>query len=171
MDKIKDNQKIKITNMTNGRVVVNIPDLRLRRVWERKGAVKTIDFETLEAAKYDIGMESLLKEGILYIEDMGVKKALELEPEDATEPQNIIVLNDNERKELLEGGRKELIQKLKVLSKEQKLALADYAVANEYTDIGLNDILKRETGIDVMDSVRLTRAANEKSEEIKKSEE
>ena len=38
----------------------------------------------------------MIDSGMLYIEDMAVKKELGLEPEDAKEPVNIIVLSDKE---------------------------------------------------------------------------
>ena len=93
--------KVKIENLISSRVILSMPELRLKRVWEKKGAIKTIPFEQLEEAIYDPGVESLFVDGVLGIADMDVKKKLGLEPEEAEEPVNIIVLSDKERKEWL----------------------------------------------------------------------
>ncbi len=89
--------KVKIENLISSRVILSMPELRLKRVWEKKGAIKTIPFEQLEEAIYDPGVESLFVDGVLGIADMDVKKKLGLEPEEAEEPVNIIVLSDKER--------------------------------------------------------------------------
>lgn len=158
-------KKVKIKSMTNGRVVLNVPDLKLRRVWEQKGAVKTIPYELLEEAKYDLGVQRLLEEGILYIEDMDTKKKLELEPEDAKEPVNIIILTDEEKAALLaKDNTKALIEELKTLKNEQKHSLVEYAIEKEITDIQVTDILKRATGVDVINAVKIKREEREEKQ-------
>ena len=154
-------KKVKVINMSNGRVVVNSPALRFRRVWERKGAVISIDFDLLEELKYNIGFERLLKNGTLYIEDMDTKKELGLEPMEADEPVNIIVLSDKEKEEVLTGELNKLKDVLLKLSRDQKIDLAHYAIEKEITDFRVNDILKRETGIDVLNVIRINRDLEE----------
>lgn len=154
-------KKIKVINMSNGRVVVNSPELKFRRVWERKGAVVTIDFSILEELKYNIGFERLLQNGMLYIEDMDTKKELGLEPMEADEPVNIIVLSDEKKEEVLTGDLNDLKEILSKLSKDQKTDLTQFAVAKEITDFRVNDILKRETGIDVLNAIRINRDLEE----------
>ena len=66
--------KIKIKSMTNGRIGIKIPELRLNRTWEKKGSVTDIDFDTLSQAMYYPGVDYMFKEGILYIDDMEAKK-------------------------------------------------------------------------------------------------
>lgn len=154
-------KKIKVINMSNGRVVVNSPELKFRRVWERKGAVVTIDFSILEELKYNIGFERLLQNGMLYIEDMDTKKELGLEPMEADEPVNIIVLSDEQKEEVLTGELNELKDVLLKFSRDQKIDLAHYAIEKEITDFRVNDILKRETGIDVLNAIRINRDLEE----------
>ena len=60
-----ENKKVMLINMVNRRVGIDVPDLRLSRVWERKGAKKPIDLDVLKEAFYDPGVEYLLREGIL----------------------------------------------------------------------------------------------------------
>ena len=94
-------KKVKVVSLVSQRVVLSVPDIRLRRVWERKGAVATIPFDQLEEAMYSPGVERLFTNGILGIDDMEVKIALGLEPEDAKQPVNIITLTDDQRKRYL----------------------------------------------------------------------
>lgn len=154
-------KKVKVINMSNGRVVVNSPALRFRRVWERKGAVISIDFDLLEELKYNIGFERLLKNGTLYIEDMDTKKELGLEPMEADEPVNIIILSDEQKEEVLTGELNKLKDVLLKFSRDQKIDLARYAIEKEITDFRVNDILKRETGIDVLNVIRINRDLEE----------
>lgn len=150
--------KVKIENLVSSRVILSMPDLRLRRVWEKKGAIKTVPFEQLEEAIYDPGVEALFRNGILGIEDMEIKKKLGLEPEDAEEPINIIALSDKERKEwLVDFSVAEFRSKIKDLPYEQVVELANYAVDNEITNFEKSEILKRAVGIDVLSRVKLNR--------------
>ena len=154
-------KKVKVINMSNGRVVVNSPALRFRRVWERKGATISIDFDLLEELKYNVGFERLLQNGTLYIEDMDTKKELGLEPMEADEPVNIIILSDEQKEEVLTGELNKLKDVLLKLSRDQKIDLAHYAIEKEITDFRVNDILKRETGIDVLNVIRINRDLEE----------
>ena len=150
--------KVKIENLISSRVILSMPELRLKRVWEKKGAIKTIPFEQLEEAIYDPGVESLFVDGVLGIADMDVKKKLGLEPEEAEEPVNIIVLSDKERKEwLVDLSVAEFRNKIKELPREQVIELANYAVDNEITNFEKSEILKRVVGIDVLSRVKLNR--------------
>ena len=150
--------KVKIENLISSRVILSMPELRLKRVWEKKGAIKTIPFEQLEEAIYDPGVESLFVDGVLGIADMDVKKKLGLEPEEAEEPVNIIVLSDKERKEwLVDLSVAEFRNKIKELPREQVIELANYAVDNEITNFEKSEILKRAVGIDVLSRVKLNR--------------
>ena len=150
--------KVKIENLISSRVILSMPELRLKRVWEKKGAIKTIPFEQLEEAIYDPGVEALFVDGVLGIADMDVKKKLGLEPEEAEEPVNIIVLSDKERKEwLVDLSVAEFRNKIKELPREQVIELANYAVDNEITNFEKSEILKRAVGIDVLSIVKLNR--------------
>ena len=74
-----ENRKVIIENMTNSRVGIDIPELRLMRVWEKKGVKKPVDFDVLKEAIYNEGVEYMFKTGILYIDDIDVKIELGLE--------------------------------------------------------------------------------------------
>lgn len=157
--------KVKVVNLISSRVNINIPDVRLSRVWERKGAVRVIPFEQLEEAMYNPGVEALFREGILGIDDLEVKKALGLEPDDATEPVNIIVLNDNQRKRYLTVmPTGEFKAKIKELPIEQVRELAQYAIDNEIVAFDKAEIIKEMIGTDIIGSIQLNKADTEKIE-------
>ena len=156
-----ENKQVMITNTIKSRVGINVPDLLLKRVWEKKGVKKPIDFETLQQAFYDPSVEYLLKEGILYIEDMDVKIALGLEEEGAKAP-NIIVLSDAELNRYLTVMPVfEFKGKIKNLGREQIQALVDYAIEHELTDYEKCEILKEITQTDIIRAVQLNRADKE----------
>lgn len=155
--------KVKVVNLISSRVNINIPDVRLSRVWERKGAVRVIPFEQLEEAMYNPGVEALFREGILGIEDLEVKKALGLEPEDVAEPVNIITLNDNQRKRYLTVmPTSEFKVKIKELPIEQIRELAQYAIDNEIVAFDKAEIIKKMIGTDIIGSIQLNKADTEK---------
>ena len=155
-------KKIKVKNLVNGRVGITLPDLRLNVNWDRKGQTRMIDFDTLQEALYDYGTEYMFKEGMLGIDDMETKIALGLEPEGATEPQFIKVLDDEQMKRMMTVMPIfEFKKEIETVPREQVLNLVDYAVQNEYSDIKKCDILKEITGIDVISAIRLNREDKE----------
>ena len=152
-----ENKQVMITNTIKSRVGINVPDLHLKRVWEKKGVKKPIDFETLQQAFYDPSVEYLLREGILYIDDMEVKIALGLEAEGA-ESLNIVVLNDNDLNRYLNVMPTfEFKNKVSTLGREQIQALVDYAIEHELTPYDKCNILKEITQTDIIRAVQLNR--------------
>ena len=102
-------EKVRIKSLSSHRVVLTVPDMRLNRVWEKKGTIRTIPFEQLEEAFYNPGVEALFRNGVLGIDDMDVKKRLGLEPEDVDEPTNLISLTDEEMKKLLIKNKNKIL--------------------------------------------------------------
>lgn len=157
-----ENRKITIESLSTGRVGIDIPELHLRRRWEKKGAKTTIDLDTLKEAIYYKGVSNLFTDGFLKIDDMDVKIELGLEPEGAKEPENIIILSDAQRQRLLTvAPDRDLKEALGKISYEQTQELIEYAIEHEITDINKCDILKKATGIDIIKAVLLKRQAKE----------
>lgn len=155
-------EKIRVISKHQGPVSVNISDLRFKREWPNKGASVLIEKETLQEMMYDSGFKYMIDTGMLYIEDLEVKKELGLEPEDATEPVNIIVLSDNDMKRMMTAMPQfEFDVKLKTLNYEQMLALADFAIKNELGDFGKCDAIKKACGKDILTAIRLNREDKE----------
>ena len=123
---------------------------------------KPIDLEILEQAIYDPGVEYMFRQGILAIDDMEVKKFLGLEPEDATEPENIIILTDAQRKRYLTVAPiSELKEIMKSISYEQRLEMANYAIENNLDSVDRAEVIKSFTDIDVISAIRIKRQEKE----------
>ena len=156
--------KVKIVSKVNHRVSVDVPEIRFSRTWLSEGSVILVEKETLEELMYDIGFQNMIKMGILYIEDMEVKKELGLEPQDATEPVNIIVLTDKGRHMYLTSlslvGFKD---KVKKLSRTQIEELCTYAIEHKLLDVEKAKILKEACGRDIINAVRLNELDKEGS--------
>jgi len=149
-------EKVKVVSQVNHEVSVNIPDLRFRRSWPARGSSVSIEREILDDMMFDVGFKNMITAGILYIEDLDVKKDMGLEPEDATEPQNIIVLSEKDKQYYWTGlslvGFKD---KIKKLSKPQLEELADYAIDNKIMNVEKNKVIKEACGRDVIKAVQL----------------
>ena len=159
-------EKVKVVNLISSRVNIDVPDVRLKRVWEQKGAIKAVPFDQLAEALYDPGVEALFREGILGIEDLEIKKRLGLEPEDATEPINIITLDDNQRKRYLKVlPLHEFKEKIKELSREQISELAQYAINNEIIDFDKAEIINKIVGTDIIGTIQMNKADKEEIKE------
>ena len=156
------NDKVKVISTLKNKVTVNVPDIRFNRTWPTAGATVNIDKETLNDLMYDPGFYNMIKMGILFIEDMEVKKEMGLEPEDATEPVNLILLTDKEKKyyltELSLVGFKD---KVKKLSKNQLEELADFAIKNKLVDMDKCKVIKEACGRDVVRAIQLLEADQE----------
>ena len=153
--------KVKIENLISSRVILSMPELRLKRVWEKKGAIKTIPFEQLEEAMYEPGVEALFREGTLGIDDMEVKIALGLEEEGTKEPTNIIALDDAQRERYLKNmPMVDFRQKVKELPQEQLIELANYAIEKEIADFDKSELLLKLTDIDILSAIKLNRDNN-----------
>lgn len=157
-----ENKQVTLTNTIRSRVGINIPELLLKRTWEKKGVKRTIDLNTLREAFYYPSVEYLLKEGILYIDDMDVKIELGLEEPDTTTPTAIVILSENDMQRYMTAMPIfEFKQKVKELGKEQIQALIDYAIENKYTSFDKCEFLKELTKTDILSAVQLNKANEE----------
>ena len=157
-----ENKKIAIINQSNSRVGINIPDLRFKRVWEKKNAKILVDMDVLREIIYDAGVSYMFEQGILFIEDMDAKIELGLEPESAKAPVNIIRIDDAMLKRALGpmiiGDFKKFFEPL---TDEQKHQVAEYAIEHECTDFNKAEIIQQATGINVISAIQLNRADKE----------
>lgn len=159
-----ENRKVMVKSESTGRLSINLPELQLKRIWEKKGTIRPISFEDLQQALYVPGVEYMFKEGMLSIESMQDKIDLGLEPEGTKEdsPVNIIILNDSQKKRYLTVlPISEFKQELEKLPYEQINSLVDYAIEKELMDMDKCDILKEKTGIDIIRAIQLNRQAKE----------
>lgn len=153
------NKSVELISTVNAFVGIDVPDLHLKRLWERKGAKKSIPFDVLKEAIYDQSVNYLLQEGILYIEDLDTKIELGLEDESARESGarlNIQLLKEEEINRLLTVVPiYDFKTKIKELKKEQIQSLIDYAIIHELTNFEKCEFLKELTGQDIIRTIQL----------------
>lgn len=154
--------KIKVISAVNGRCGIDNADLRISRRWPQRGAYVMFEKETLEELMYDPAFKNMVNEGMLYIEDMEVKKELGVEPEDAKEP-TIKLLDEKELNrywKIIPVPQFKL--ELKNLTSHQLKDLAEYAIAHgEDGSIEKANILSKASGYNVLKGIELEKANRE----------
>lgn len=154
--------KVKITSTTIGEVSVFQPSIPFRASWPAKGSSRMVDEETVEQLLYTPGFKYMIDTGMLYIEDMEQKKKLGIEPEDATEPVNIIVLSDADKNKYMKVYSLEKFkEEVKKLSREQTADLADFAIENKIADFDKSEILEKLCGKNIIKGIQLARQNKE----------
>lgn len=157
-----EKEKVTVISTVNGTIGIYLPDLRFKKEWTKKGQRHQIDKELLQDIMYDSGSEYMFKTGMLYIEDMKVKKEIGLEPDDASEPVNIIVLDEKQMQRYLTVmPLREFKDKIKELSIEQVKNLLDYAVEKETISFDKSEYLEKITGLNAMQMIQLNRKNKE----------
>lgn len=144
--------KIKVISAYNGRCGIDNADLRISRRWPARGSVVTFSKEQIEELMFDPAFRNMVNEGVLYIEDMEVKKEIGLEEEDATSPTIILMDNNALDRFWRIMPLAQFKVETKTLTKAQITSLAEYAIthgsdgtiekANYLTSISGYQILK-----------------------------
>lgn len=147
---------INVINKVNHQVGVVVPELNFRRDWMGKEQKIAIDENLLKELMFDPGFHNMVMQGILYIEEMDVKKELGIEPLDAEEPVNVIVLTDAEREKYLTVYTlKNFKDKVSKLNQTQLNELADYAISKKIVDVEKCKVIKQLCGRDILQAIRL----------------
>lgn len=142
---------VALKNMMNATVSVRKPEYGVNRKWNRRGQTMAIPYDTVEQLLWDDGFRRMIDSGILYIENLQDKKDLGLEPEDATEPENIIVLDEKKMDSLLKVVPITVFKReVSKLSKTQTDNLIDYAIENKIVDTAKCSYLKDLTQRDIL---------------------
>ena len=149
-------EMINVRCMVNHQVGIYVREIPFRREWIGKDSVQKIEKDVLEQIMYDPGVKYMFDNGILYIEEMKVKKDLGLEPPEAEEPVNIIVLNDKQKREcLIKLSLENFKAKVDQLSVDQVNELAQYAIDHKLIDFERDEYIKQKCGRDIISSIRL----------------
>lgn len=157
-----EKEMVTVISTVNGVVGIYLPDLRFKKEWTRKGQRQKIDKDLLQDIMYDPGSEYMFRTGMLYIEDMDIKKEIGLEPEEATEPVNIIILDEQQlHRYLTVMPLHEFKENVKKLSIEQAKNLVDYAVQKETITFDKAEFLEKVTGLNAMSMIQLNRKNKE----------
>ena len=154
--------KVKVTSTTIGEVSVFEPSIPFRASWPAKGSTRPIEEEVIEQLLYTPGFKYMIDTGMLYIEDMEEKKKLGIEPEEATEPVNVIVLSDADKNKYLKVyPLNKFKEEVKKLSREQLIDLADYAIKNNIADFDKSEVIKELCGKNIIRGIELARQNEE----------
>lgn len=157
-------KSVKVKNVTSGQVIIVLPHINYKQTWDRQDVVRSMTLGVLEECMQDNGAEYMFREGILYIDDLGVKQELGLEPsildenddETVLEPVNVIELDSKRMTELLTSASlEELEEVFEVISYEQKRLIPEFAIKHKLIDLDRNNIIKKYTDIDVFNAIRL----------------
>ena len=154
--------KVNIISTTVGEVSVFEPSIPFRASWPAKGSTRAVEKDIVEQLLFTPGFKYMIDTGMLYIEDMEQKKELGIEPEDATEPVNVIVLTDTTKNKYLKMySADKFKEEIKKLSHEQLIDLADYAIENKIADFDKSEILEKACGKNIIKGIQLARANKE----------
>lgn len=151
-----ENLKVKVKNVSNSPVLIMSRSLNFRREIMPHGAEIAIDKEVFEQLMFEPGIKYMIDSGILYIEDLKMKQDLGIEPEGVTEPVNVIVLTNKQRRQYMVNLPLDTFkEKVDALSYEQIQALADYAIENKLMDFDKCEYIKEKCGRDIIVAIRL----------------
>ena len=148
--------KIKVISAVNGRCGINNADLHISRRWPARGSVVTFTKEQIEELMYDPAFSNMVNEGMLYIEDMEVKKEIGIEPEDATEPTRILLDDKTLERYWKNMPLAQFKVETKKLTKAQITALAEYAIrhGNDST-VAKANYLSEISGYQILKGIEL----------------
>lgn len=164
-------RQVIVTNMINGNVSIRKPHLGLNRQWQKFGQKMRIPFDILEEALWDSGVRNMFESGYLYIENLQDKKDLGLEPEDATEPVNIINLDPKKMEEMWKSLPLDVFKaQFGKLTKVQADSLIEYAITNKIVNTDKCSWVKEVTKKDILKAIstREDMAALDKAEAAKR---
>ena len=154
-----------VTNTTNHSVLIQLPDIKFRRTWQKDSSIK-VDIEVLREAIYDTGFKAFIDEGVLFIEEKEIRVELGLEEEDSEKPF-ITILKPAQMTRLIKAvSIEEFKTTLSEITKEQAFSLVDMAIKEKSISMDKLVALKEKTGIDVVKAIELERQ-NEEDVKIK----
>lgn len=154
--------KIKVISALDHRCGIDNADLHISRRWPGRGSVITFTKEQIEELMFDPAFSNMVKEGMLYIDDMEVKKEIGIEEEDASEPSLILL----DEKQLERYWKNMPIAQFKLetkkLTKSQLTSLARYAMAHgDLGTIEKANYLTEISGFQILKGIEFNKTAKE----------
>ena len=156
-----ENNMIMVTSASDFTLVINVPDIPLRKSWNKRGSKLPIDRKALLQAYYDPSVEALFKEGMLTTNDVEFLKDVGLMEDDGT--TTVVPLTEAYLTRLIKTmPAAEVKNEVKKLSHSQLEELADYVVEH-YTEMSMDkvDIFSKATGKNIMKAIEHYRKAQE----------
>jgi hypothetical protein len=156
-----ENNMVMVTSASDFTLVVNIPELQLRRVWQKRGSKFPIDRDLLIQAYYNASVESMFRNGRLTTNDVEFLKAVGLMEEDGT--SEVISLSESYLTRLIKAMPAiEVEKELEKLTKSQLEELVEYAIEH-YTELKMDriELFTKASGKDMMKAIDHYRKAQE----------
>lgn len=152
---------IKVRSASDATVIVNSPSTMMCKRWYKRNSFHLIPKDTLLQTYYNSCLESLVKKGVLIVEDKEFLREVGLLIDDETS----MVMELTEammQKAISVMPLWELEQTLRKLSKHQIGDLADYAIQH-YSELKMDriEILGKASGKNILKAIELYRAAQE----------
>lgn len=153
---------ISVESTSNSTIVINVPDLKLHRTFNKRGAKILVDRDTLEQAYFDPSVEFLIRNGYIVIHDKQFLIDMGIIPDEQSDSP-IVVLDENMLNRLIKSmPLHETIETLKKLTTAQLHDLGDYAVEH-YSDLKMEklEVLTKATGKDLLNAIKNYKDAQE----------
>lgn len=152
---------IKVRSASDFTLVINAPEIPLVKTWNKRGAIYPIDRDALIQAYYSTSLESLVKKGMLVIEDKDFLIEVGL-IEEKNEEVAIELTHTLMDKCISTMPLWELEQTLKKMSEYQISELAEYAIAN-HTKMKMDrlEVLGKASHKNILKAIELHKAAQE----------
>lgn len=152
------NTVVKVTNRDNGTVGYSIPEMGIRRLFQ-KGEVKEITMEELRKLSYKPGGQVILNECLI----VHNKEALEeLNPN--YEPEYFYT-DEDVKKLLLTGTLDQFLDCLDFAPEGVVNLIKDLAVKLEINDLAKREAILKKTGFNVTKAIEINQISQEVSEE------
>ena len=149
--------KVKITSYAGHAIRINIPELRVNRLFEQQGQSFLFDADIVEEMFYYPSVEELFTKGLFQIDDKKLRIKLGLEEEDGTVAQTVTAPISNTT--ILAYLNAKPINEFKAyveeLPIEQQLRFVDLAIENKIVNYEKCMFLKELTGRDIMKVIQL----------------
>lgn len=150
-------EKVKIISYVEHSVRINIPELRVNRLFEKQGQSYLFDSDIVEEMFYYPAVEELFTKGLFYIDDKKLRIKLGLEEEDGKVAETVTApisdttiiayLNTKPINEF-----KDYVENLPI---EQQMRFVDAAIKNKIVNYEKSQFLKELTGRDIMKIIQL----------------
>ena len=150
-------KKVKVISYAGNSIRINIPELRVNRLFEKQGQSYLFDADTLEEMFYYPSVEELFTKGLFYIDDKELRIKLGLEEETGAVSETVITpISDTTILTYLKAKPiKEFKDYVSDLPIEQQLRFVDIAIDNKIVDYEKSVFLKELTGRDIMQIIQL----------------
>lgn len=153
---------IKVRSASDCTVVINAPEIPLVKTWTKRGATYPIDRDKLIQAYYSTSLESLMRKGVLIIDDKDF--LVEVGFIDSVEEVGpVIELTEKLMKRCIGPMPiSELKSTLECLSEYQISELAEYAILH-FTELNMDriDLLSAVSHKNILKAIELHKAAQE----------